>query len=131
MGCCKSKPLTFEEQQNRCRERHQNIMILEQLTKIHCANFAPNEHVVDLQIAKQIAKYYQSFFPIYNQFAALDVIYFENLQKALKKHIQEYNFLFPDENVNETRFVIETSKNLNNSLNTYLMVICNVGLMCE
>ncbi len=129
MGLCCTKQLTIEEKQDRCNEIHGNIFALEKLTLIHCNGFAPNEHVIDLQIAKQIAKYYQSFFPVYNQFVALKVINFENLQIKLKKHIHEYNELFPDNFIDPNQFTMELSKNLFNSLKTYQMVICNVGLM--
>ena len=129
MGLCCTKQLTIEEKQDRCNEIHGNIFALEQLTLTYCNGFSPNEHVVDLQIAKQIAKYYQSFFPIYNQFVALEVINFENLQIKLKKHIHEYNELFPDNFIDPNQFTMELSKNLFNSLKTYQMVICNVGLM--
>ncbi len=129
MGLCCTKQLTIKERRDRCNEIHGNIFALEQLTLNHCNGFAPNKHVIDLQIAKQMAKYYQSFFPIYNQFVALEVINFENLQIKLKKHIDEYNELFPDNFIDPNQFTMELSKNLFNSLKTYQMVICNVGLM--
>lgn len=131
MGLCYTKQLTIQEKQDKCKEIHENIFVLEKLTLMHCYGFTPHEYVVDFQIAKQIAKYYQSFLPIYNQFTELEQINFENLQKALKIHIDEYNELFPNEYINPNQFTMELSKNLFDSLKTYQMVICNVGLMRE
>ena len=131
MGLCYAKQLTIQERKDKNKEIHGNILGLEELTRIYCYGFTPREHVVDLQIAKQIAKYYQSFLPIYSQFTGLELVNFENLQKALKKHIDEYNELFPNEYIDPNQFTMELSKNLFNSLKTYQMVICNVGLMRE